>query len=136
MIATVCRKEHFSGAHRIFRADWSKEKNWTVFGKCSHEHYHGHNYVLVVKITGKVDRETGYVYDMAKLSTLIHEHVISLLDHKNFNKDIPHFETTIPTTEHLAGFIYERLRPHIAASYALSIVLHETEKNAVEYSAS
>ena len=133
MIVTVCRKEGFNGAHRIFRKDWSEQKNREVFGKCSHENYHGHNYTLEVRVSGPVDEETGYVYDMSKLGRLIREHVTSLLDHRNFNLDVPHFRETIPTTEHVAVFIYNQLRPHIGADYGLSIVLHETEKNSVIY---
>lgn len=133
MRITVCRKEHFNAAHRLARKDWSEEANLKYFGKCSYPHYHGHNYNLIVRLTGEVDPETGYLYDLKKLSDIIKEEVTEPLDHKNLNLDIPYFEDVIPTTENLAGFIWDRLRKRIESEIDVSIQLFETERNFVEY---
>jgi len=133
MIITVCRKEHFNAAHRLFNPTWSNEKNEQVFGKCNNPHFHGHNYELIVKLTGSIDPETGYVYDMKLLSDIIKEYILDEFDHKNLNKDVKEFENLIPTAEHIAMVIWTILRKHINPSYTLTIVLYETEKNFVEY---
>ncbi len=105
MIITVCRKEHFNAAHRLFNPTWSNEKNEQVFGKCNNPHFHGHNYELIVKLTGSIDPETGYVYDMKLLSDIIKEYILNEFDHKNLNKDVKEFENLIPTAEHIAMVI-------------------------------
>jgi 6-pyruvoyltetrahydropterin/6-carboxytetrahydropterin synthase len=133
MNLTICRREHFNAAHRIFRADWSNERNYEVFGKCANPNYHGHNYDLIVKLTGEPDPETGYVMDMKKLGDLVKLHVTEVYDHRNLNLDIPDFADTIPTAENIAVKIYDRLRPVLPAHLQLAITLYETERNFVEY---
>ena len=110
-----------------------KEKNLKVFGKCSYENYHGHNYELVVKVTGDIDIETGMVMDLSVLKKIIKEEVEDVLDHKNLNLDIPYFKNLIPSTENLAIFIWDRLNKAIQMDCDLSIVLYETPRNFVEY---
>ena len=109
MKITVCRKAHFNSAHKLANQNWSKEKNLKVFGKSSYENYHGHNYELVVKVTGDIDIETGMVMDLSVLKKIIKEEVEDVLDHKNLNLDIPYFKNLIPSTENLAIFIWNRL---------------------------
>lgn len=133
MKVTVCRKEHFNAAHRLYNPAWSNEQNDAFFGKCNNPNYHGHNYELIVKLTGPVDPETGYVYDMKKLSTLVQEEVITKFDHKNLNLDTPEFAQLNPTAENIAVVIWNKLRPKIDAGYELAVVLYETERNFVEY---
>ena len=135
MKISVCRKEHFNAAHRLYRPDWTDEKNLKVFGKCSYPNYHGHNYELVVKLTGDIDPETGFLYDLKKLSDLIRESIIRKFDHKNFNLDSAEFESLNPTSENIARVIYNILREKIADSYEIKIILYETERNFVEYPA-
>ena len=133
MKAAVYRKEHFNAAHRLHNPGWDEEKNQQVFGKCNNPSYHGHNYELVVRLTGEIDEETGYVYDMKKLSDLIREHVTSQFDHKNLNLDVPHFQNLNPTAENIAVVIYNQLRDQIEAAIDLKITLYETPRNYVEY---
>ena len=61
---SVFRHEHFNAAHRLYNPAWSFEQNDAVFGKCNNPHFHGHNYELVVKITGVPNADTGYVMDL------------------------------------------------------------------------
>ena len=136
MKVKVSRKEHFNAAHRLFRADWSDAKNDEVFGKCNNPHYHGHNYELVVSVTGEPDPETGYVLDMKVLSDLIRADVLSKFDHKNLNLDTEYFKDLNPTAENIAVVIWRILRQKIDSKLELKITLHETERNFVEYPAS
>jgi len=131
----VSRKEHFNAAHRLFNPAWSDEKNEQVFGKCNNPNYHGHNYELIVTVTGEPDPETGYVYDMKVLSDLIKEHVTNQFDHKNLNLDTPYFQTLNPTAENIAVVIWQILREKIDYSLDVKITLYETERNFVEYPA-
>ncbi|WP_192823364.1 6-carboxytetrahydropterin synthase [Rufibacter sp. LB8] len=133
MNVTVCRKENFNAAHRLHNPNWSAEQNQAVFGSCNNANYHGHNYDLIVKLTGPVDEETGYVYDMKKLSLLIKAEILDKFDHRNLNLDTEEFKTLNPSAENIAVVIWQRLRPHLAPTLALSVTLFETERNFVEY---
>lgn len=131
----VSRKEHFNAAHRLFNPAWSDEKNLEVFGKCSYPNYHGHNYEIIVTITGEPDLNTGYVFDMKVLSDLIKEHVLSKFDHKNLNLDTDYFKDLNPTAENIVVVIWKILRDKIDRTLDLKITLYETERNFVEYPA-
>lgn len=132
MTATVCRKFHFNAAHRLHNPLWTEEINREVFGKCNHPNYHGHNYELIVKVTGKIMTETGYVMDIKYLKDIVKEKVTERFDHRNLNLDVPGFAKLNPTAENIAVVIYNLLKPHIQQK--LTIILYETERNFVEYS--
>ncbi|WP_327018811.1 6-pyruvoyl trahydropterin synthase family protein [Croceibacter atlanticus] len=136
MKLTVHRKAHFNAAHRLFRKDWSDKKNNEVFGKCSNPNYHGHNYELVVSVTGNVDPETGFVIDLGQLKDLIYKEIEVPFDHKNLNVEVEEFRNLIPTAEHISYVIYQKLRKHIDSSKELEITLYETPRNFVTYSGS
>lgn len=129
----VFRKEHFNAAHRLNNPAWNEEKNISVFGKCNNPNYHGHNYNLIVKVTGEVDPETGYLIDLKMLSDLIKENVLNKFDHKNLNLDTSEFKDLNPSAENIAIVIYNILREKLDKKFDLQIRLYETEKNFVEY---
>lgn len=129
----VFRKEHFNAAHRLHNAAWSDEENTRVFGKCNNPNYHGHNYDLIVRLSGEIDPRTGYVFDTKVLSDLIKKYVLDKLDHKNLNLDVAEFETQNPSAENIAIVIYDILREKISHEFDLKITLFETERNYVEY---
>lgn len=133
MRVTVKRKAHFNAAHRLSRADWDTQKNLDVFGKCSYPNYHGHNYELIVGVTGEVDKETGFVIDLKILKDLIEAEVEEAFDHKNLNLDVPEFKNLNPTAEHIAVVIYDKLKKKLDASFDLEITLYETPRNYVIY---
>ena len=133
MKVTVSRKAHFNAAHRLYRKDWSEEQNQAVFGKCSNPHYHGHNYELIVHITGVIDPETGYVMVMKILKDLIKDEVEDKMDHKNLNEEVPEFFDKIPTAENIIVVIYDLLKPKLDPSHELAITLYETPRNYVSY---
>ncbi|MGB0255383.1 MAG: 6-pyruvoyl trahydropterin synthase family protein [Flavobacteriaceae bacterium] len=131
---TVSRKAHFNAAHRLYRKEWSDAQNEAVFGKCSNPYFHGHNYELIVSVTGEIHTETGYVMDMKVLKDLIKTHVEDAFDHKNLNEQVPEFASLIPTAENISVVIWEKLRPHINKKNDLSITLYETPRNYVQFS--
>ena len=133
MKVTVCRKEHFNAAHRLHNSEWSEEKNQAIFGKCNNANFHGHNYELIVKVTGEPDKQTGYVLDMKILSDIIQKNVLDRFDHKNFNLDTEEFKSLIPTAENIVVVIWNILREKIDKQLELKIILYETERNFVEY---
>ena len=134
MRVTVSRKAHFNAAHRLFVKSWDKKKNESVFGKCSNEYYHGHNYELIVNVTGNVDPVTGMVMDLKDLKDLIKAEVEDAFDHKNLNIQVPEFEDLIPSAENIAIVIYNKLAKHLDKEKTLEIILYETPRNFVKYS--
>jgi len=134
MEVTVNRKAHFNAAHRLYRKDWSFEKNDAIFGKCNNPNFHGHNYELIVSVTGEIDQETGFVVDMKVLKKLIEIEIEHELDHKNLNLEVPEFKDLNPTAENIAVVIYNKLKSKLAPNLALEITLYETPRNYVKYS--
>jgi 6-pyruvoyltetrahydropterin/6-carboxytetrahydropterin synthase len=133
MNVKVSRKAHFNAAHRLFNPDWEDSRNFQVFGKCSNPYYHGHNYELIVSVTGPIDPETGFVIDLGVLRELIKREVEDYMDHKNLNEEIIEFQALIPTAENIAVVIWNKLRPHLKADLQLEIQLYETPRNFVTY---
>jgi 6-pyruvoyltetrahydropterin/6-carboxytetrahydropterin synthase len=129
----VYRKEHFNAAHRLHNDKFDEATNDKIFGKCNNPHFHGHNYELIVKITGVPNKDTGYVIDLKQLSDLIKENVLRRFDHKNLNLDVAEFKNLNPTAENIAIVTYNILRPLINAQLDVQIRLYETERNFVEY---
>jgi len=130
----LTRQEHFNAAHKLYNPNWSNEQNNAVFGVCANENWHGHNYDLYVTVKGNPDPETGFVYDVKKLSQLIKSKVVDKLDHKNLNLDVEFMAGKLCSTENLAIAIWEQLVPHLPASVELfCIKLYETPRIYVEY---
>jgi 6-pyruvoyltetrahydropterin/6-carboxytetrahydropterin synthase len=129
----VCRRETFNSAHRLFNPDWSDEKNFEVFGKCSNPNFHGHNYVLETWVEGDIDLETGYVIDLKYLKDLIRNEICERFDHRNLNLDCEEFHSLKPSAENIAVVIWNILRKHLDNRYQLSVRLWETENNSVSY---
>jgi 6-pyruvoyltetrahydropterin/6-carboxytetrahydropterin synthase len=129
----VCRRATFNAAHRLFRKDWSDEKNNAVFGKCNNPNFHGHNYILEVWIEGAIDPATGYVIDLKIVKDLIKNEITDRFDHKNLNLDCKEFLNLNPTAENIAVVCWNLLRAELDSKYELSIKLWETENNLVEY---
>ncbi len=133
MRTTVCRRATFNAAHRLFNPDWDEATNNRVFGLCNNPNYHGHNYTLIVKITGDIQPDTGYVMDLKIVNDLIKDLVIEPFDHNNLNLDVPEFKTLNPTAENIAKVIYDKFRAKLNANLDVKIQLYETENNFVEY---
>lgn len=136
MRVTVHRKAHFNAAHRLYRKDWSFEKNDEIFGKCNNPNFHGHNYELVASVTGEIDKETGYVIDVKVLKDIIKTEVEDAFDHKNLNLEVPEFKDLNPTAENIVVVIYNKIKPKLNPDFDLEITLYETPRNFVTYSGS
>lgn len=129
----ITRRECFNAAHRLYREEWTEEKNLEVFGKCANKNWHGHNFQLFVTVKGVPSPETGFVVDLKFLSSLIKSKVIDVLDHSNLNLDVPFMQGMMPSIENMAVQIWNQLAPELEGCELHSIKLYETENNFVEY---
>ena len=130
----VTRRLHFSAAHKLGRDEWSKQKNEEVFGLCASENWHGHNYEMDVTVSGEIDPETGFVFDLKHLREKVEELVIKDVDHRNLNLDVPWMKDVNPTTENLVVAIWKRLHGQMPNGVNLErLILWETPRNYVEY---
>jgi 6-pyruvoyltetrahydropterin/6-carboxytetrahydropterin synthase len=130
---TVHRKAHFNAAHRLYVKDWSFEKNQEVFGKCNNPHYHGHNYEIIVSVTGEINPKTGYLIDLKILKDIIKEEIEDAFDHKNLNEQVPEFKDLNPTAENIVVVCWEKIRKRINKELDLEVTLYETPRNFVTY---
>jgi len=131
----ITRRERFNAAHRLFKAEYSDEKNLEVFGKCSNPNWHGHNYELFVTVKGEVDSKTGFLINLKILSKIIREEIIEKIDHKNINREVDFMKNKMASTENLTISIWKQLEKKVSG---LGITLHsvkiyESENNFVEY---
>lgn len=133
---SIFRKIHFNSAHRLYVKFWSDEENDRVFGKCNNPNFHGHNYELIVKVTGVVDKTTGFVMNMTTLNDILQQEIVKRFDHRNLNLDVKAFEGLNPTAENIAIISYNLIRSKIDADLEVQVRLYETERNFVEYPAS
>tara|TARA_R110002072_G_scaffold1587_1_gene13361 strand:- start:164624 stop:165031 length:408 start_codon:yes stop_codon:yes gene_type:complete len=133
MSLTIYRKAHFNAAHRLYKEGWSDARNFDVFGKCSNPNYHGHNYELIVGLTGDIDPETGYLIDLKVLKDIIKEEVEDPFDHKNLNVEVAEFHDLNPTVENIAIVIWNKLRKRLDSKFEISVKLYETPRNYVVY---
>lgn len=134
MLVTINRKAHFNAAHRLYHPKWDDKKNFEVFGKCSNPMYHGHNYELIVSITGAINPETGFVMNLDDLKRIIETEVEEYLDHKNLNVEVKEFEKLNPTVENISVVIWNRIRAKLESHLKLKVTLYETPRNYAEYS--
>ncbi len=135
---TITRTFDFCAGHRLYRPDWTPEKNKQIFGLCSNEAGHGHNYTLEVSVSGPIDHDTGMIMNLRELKETVRDQVISEVDHKNLNVDVPWMRGVIPTTEQFADRIWTRieevLKARVPQVRLTAIVLHETNNNKVSKS--
>lgn len=131
----ITRRETFNAAHKLWRENWSQEKNDEVFGKCSNHNWHGHNFTLFVTVKGLPNSDTGFVINLKDLSRIIKELIIEPLDHKNLNLDVPFMKGILASTENLVIEIWKILDKPVrdAGGELAKIKLIETENNFVEY---
>jgi 6-pyruvoyltetrahydropterin/6-carboxytetrahydropterin synthase len=131
----ITRRENFNAAHKLWKAEWTEEKNFEVFGKCANPNWHGHNYTLLVTVKGKPNPDTGFIVDLKELSKLIQIHIIDKLDHKNMNLDVAFMSGKMASTEILTVEIWNQLESQISklGCKLHSVRVFETENNSAEY---
>ncbi|MDQ6716996.1 MAG: 6-carboxytetrahydropterin synthase [Gemmatimonadota bacterium] len=133
LTVTVTRRVRFNAAHRVHNPALGDEENARLFGKCNNPNWHGHNYTLDVSVEGGIDPTTGYVFDLAKLKQVVEKEITSLVDHRNFNLDVPFMKDIIPTSENIVVAFWNILQPRVAPAKLKRLVMWETENNYVEY---
>lgn len=131
----ITRRERFNAAHRVSREEWSDEKNYEVFGKCSNKNWHGHNFDLFVTVKGEVNPQTGFVINLKELSEILKDRVIEKIDHKNLNIDVDFMQGLMTSTENLAIQIWKQIERPISeiGGQLHSVKVYESENNFVEY---
>lgn len=133
---TVTRRVRFNAAHRVYNPSLSDAENSAIFGKCNSPNWHGHNYTLDISVDGDIDPGTGYVMDLSELKNVVHREIVDIVDHRNFNLDVPFMKDTIPTSENIIVKFWGILEPAVAPARLVKLVLWETENNYVEYTGS
>lgn len=131
---TLTRRYRFSAAHVLARPDWTPERNRAVYGKCANPAGHGHNYIVEVTVRGEVDSESGRLVPLQRLDALVKERVLDLLDHRWLDREVPEFESEVPTAENIASFVWRALKGEISPAILHRVRLVETDNNSVEYS--
>jgi 6-pyruvoyltetrahydropterin/6-carboxytetrahydropterin synthase len=126
------RRYKFSASHRLHSDRLSEEENWRVYGKCNNPHGHGHNYVVEVRVSGKVDPATGMIANLADLDGFVEREVLEPFDHKLLNEEVAAFRENVPTTENLCKEIHQRLKRFPKAKLE-RVRVEETSNNAFEY---
>lgn len=131
----LTRRERFNAAHRLYREEWSDEKNFEIFGKCSNPNWHGHNYELFITVKGNVNPATGFVINLKQLSKIVREKVIQKIDHKNLNLDVDFMAGKITSAENIAIAVWEEIEEDVnqldCEMHCIKVV--ETENNSIEY---
>ena len=122
---------YFNAAHQYGHSDWTKEKNWKIFGPDSK--VHGHNYTLEVMVTGKIDKETGFIVDLGELKEIVQKHVLDILDHSQFDIEVDWFKDRQPSSENLVRFIWGQIEPRLKDATLHRIRLHETPTIFTDY---
>ena len=130
----LTRRYHFSAAHVLARPDWSQDQNRSVYGKCANPEGHGHNYTLEVTVRGEIDPESGQIVPVERLDAVVRRRLLDSLDHRFLNREVPEFESLVPTAENIACFAWNRLKGELAPAVLDRVRLVETRNNSVEYS--
>jgi 6-pyruvoyltetrahydropterin/6-carboxytetrahydropterin synthase len=131
----ITRRVEFSASHRCAVEGWSDEKNHKTFGADANPYGHGHNYVLEVTLSGKVDEVTGMIVDLKDVKTVLNREVVDVMDHRYLNAEVPPFDKVVPTSENIAREIWRRIVPHFSSDTVQlhEVRLYETENLYVEY---
>jgi 6-pyruvoyltetrahydropterin/6-carboxytetrahydropterin synthase len=128
----LARRYSFAASHRLHSAQLSEEENWRAYGKCNNPYGHGHNYVVEVAVSGRVDPQTGMIANLADLDAFVAKEVLEPFDHTYLNEQVEAFRETVPTTENVCIEIFRRLRafPHAKLE---RVLVEETGLNQFEY---
>jgi len=131
MKAHLHRRYRFSASHRLHSSQMSDAENGATYGKCNNPHGHGHNYVLEVTVSGKVD-ENGMVCNLVDLDECVQREIVTRFDIENLNMR-PEFADSVPTTENLCTLIYDILKREFRQAHLERVRLEETMMNSFEY---
>ncbi len=101
-------------------------------GKC--ERLHGHNYGIEVRVKGiTLLPDTEILMDFGDLKALLRE-VLAPLDHQNLN-DVPPFDTSNPSSENIARYVWQNLSPRLPEGVTLvDVTIWEKPEQSATYS--
>ena len=123
MAIELTRTVGFRAVHRLYRADWSPERNREAFGPLSDPPGHPHDYTCAVTVTGTLDRVMGMVMDLVELDRILRDEIVIPFEGRNLNQDVAEFASgTLPTCESLASLVYRRVAPRLPAGVTLARV--------------
>ena len=131
-ICTLAKIYHFSSAHRLHSSKFSEEENRRIFGKCNNPKGHGHDYYVEVKVTGRIDPETGMIINLSELDELMKD-IIEELDHTRLDVEVPYFREFQPSGENIVKYIWLKLQPRFKGAKLHHLKLWETPDNYFEY---
>ena len=129
----LTRVLEFSAAHRLYLPDKGEAANAELFGECSNLHGHGHNYRLEVTVRGAIPAETGMLIDLKLMGEIINRVIISRVDHKHLNIDVPFLQGKNPTAENLAVAFWSELKDEFPGAELFEIKIFETERSFITY---
>jgi len=129
---SVTRRYRFSSAHRLYSTKLSENDNWKIFGKCYNPNGHGHNYVVYVTVSGRLDDHTGTVADLEALDHIVTRTIVQRFDHQDLNQD-PEFSTNTTTGENLAMLVWDLLAKESLPGRLEKVGVVETRDNYFEY---
>ncbi|MFN2381661.1 MAG: 6-carboxytetrahydropterin synthase QueD [Guyparkeria sp.] len=118
---TLTTEVDFAAAHRLHGYD----------GNCAR--LHGHNWRVVIEVTGQKLDEVGMVVDFKVIRARARE-IAKGLDHAYLN-EVPPFDAVNPTAEHLAGYFHQALASGFdTEAYQVSAVtVWENDRSAVTF---
>ena len=120
MAIELTRTVGFRAVHRLYRADWSPERNREAFGPLSDPPGHPHDYRCAVTVTGPLDPAMGMVVDLVELDGILRDEIVTPFEGRNLNQDVAEFAAgTLPTCESLAALVYRRVAGRLPADVTL-----------------
>lgn len=124
MSVALTRTVGFRAVHRLYRPDWTEARNREAFGPLSDPPGHSHDYRCAVTVSGPIDGRMGMVVDLAELDRILQEEVVSRLDGKHLNEEVPRlaYGQMLPTCEAIAVDVYQRIAPRLPRGVTLERV--------------
>ena len=123
-------KFEFAAMHKLWNDDFSKSRNFEVFGKCANPAGHGHNYAVEVTVKTSAGKDG---FDIGAFERIVDDELIKLVDHKNLNADVPYFAKAIPTVENITVFGWNKLVGKFGKASLHCITVWETDKTYCSY---
>jgi len=129
----VTRTIHFCAAHRLYNDSWDESKNREIFGKCSNEGGHGHNYTLKISVSGELDKNSGMVVNVTALRDVLKREIFDKLDHRDLDNEVDFLDGLVSTMENLVMKIAENLEKPLneLGVKLVKLELNESDKNSV-----
>ncbi len=121
----------FSSAHRLNSKDLNDVENKSIYDKCNNFNGHGHDYVLEVGISGKIDNETGMIINLTTMDGRV-SNILDRLDYAHLDNEIPYFQKTISTGENIIEYLWDELDSILPSGLLYHLKLWETNNNYFE----